>query len=126
MIDEKNIIDLSDFGERDIKEEFAHIKDSIMALEKLIDAKEKEPDDKGNSLSRQLRATIRENMEELNLPIEAKCDALEAKLNGIQDSINQIKTKQESAYKVTVTNMIMLAVILLLVLYIFLFRFLGA
>ena len=34
MIDEKNIIDLSDFGERDIKEEFAHIKDSIMALEK--------------------------------------------------------------------------------------------
>ena len=42
MISEENIIDLSDFAERDIKEEFTRLKDSISVLEKLIDAKDLE------------------------------------------------------------------------------------
>ncbi len=119
MINEQNIMDLSDFAERDIKEEFAHIKDSIVALEKLIEAKEKEPEDSGNNLAKKLRATIRENIEELSLPVERKCDALEAKLNTVQESINQLKSRQDSIHKLLVANIVCLGVLLFIGLYMF-------
>ncbi|QFJ55970.1 hypothetical protein [Pseudobutyrivibrio xylanivorans] len=122
MIKDGNIIDLSDFAERDVKEELAHIKESIISLEKLIDAKEQEPEDStGNSLARKLKATIRENIEELNLPIEEKCDALEAKLNVIQESISQMKEKQAVNSKIQMVIAVGMLVVTFINLYIFFF-----
>ncbi len=116
MINDENIMDLSDFAERDIKEEVAHIKESITALEQLIEAKEKEePEDAGNSLAKKLKATIRENIEELSLPVEAKCDALEVKLNALQDSIETLKTKQKSNTNLLVTNLVVLIIAVVLI-----------
>lgn len=116
MINDENIMDLSDFAERDIKEEVAHIKESITALEQLIEAKEKEePEDAGNSLAKKLKATIRENIEELSLPVEAKCDALEVKLNALQDSIETLKTKQKSNTNFLVTNLVVLIIAVVLI-----------
>ncbi len=105
MINDENIMDLSDYADRDVKEEFAHIKDSIISLEKLIEAKEKSSDD-SDALSKNLKATIRENIEEINLPIEQKCDALESKLNALSDSLNQFKAKQESNGRLLIANLI--------------------
>ena len=115
MISEENIIDLSDFAERDIKDEFTRLKDSISVLEKLIDAKDldQQPGDSGQ-LSKQIKETIRENIEEISLPIEEKCDALEAKLNSIQDMLNQIMVRQESRQKLLIINTIGLGIILVI------------
>ena len=114
MISEENIIDLSDFAERDIKEEFTRLKDSISALEKLIDAKDLDVPEETGDIAKQIKTTIRENIEEINLPLEEKCDALEVKLNGIQETLNQIKIRQESREKLLVLNTIGLGIILVI------------
>ncbi len=118
MINEENIIDLSDFAERDIKEEVAHIRESITSLEKLIEAKEKTlPDDSSNNMARSIKASIREYIEELSMPVEAKCDALEAKLNTLQESVNQIKESQSIRGKLLIVNLIGILLILFANLY---------
>lgn len=114
MINEENIIDLSDFAERDIKEEFTRIKDSISALEKLIDAKEQEQSDEGAANMAKIKASIRENVEEISLPLEHKCDVLEAKLNSIQEGLNQVRSRQESRSRLLVLNTIGIGVILVM------------
>ena len=114
MISEENIIDLSDFAERDIKEEFTKLKDSISVLEKLIDAKDLDVPEETGDIAKQIKTTIRENIEEINLPLEEKCDALEVKLNGIQETLNQIKIRQESREKLLVLNTIGLGIILVI------------
>ncbi|SDH29897.1 hypothetical protein SAMN05421493_101184 [Pseudobutyrivibrio sp. 49] len=111
MISEENIIDLSDFAERDIKEEFTRLKDSISVLEKLIDAKDLEQPEENGNIAKQLKSTIRENIEEISLPIEQKCDVLEAKLNGIQETLNQVKLRQEIKERLLVLNTIGLGII---------------
>ncbi|SDB05667.1 hypothetical protein SAMN02910298_00130 [Pseudobutyrivibrio sp. YE44] len=119
MIKEENIIDLSDFAERDIKEEVAHIRESITSLEKLIEAKEKTlPDDTGNNMTRSIKASIREYIEEISLPIEQKCDVLEAKLNALQESVNQVKESQSIRGKLLVANLIGILLVLIANLYI--------
>ena len=112
MISEENIIDLSDFAERDIKEEFTRLKDSLSALEELIDSKDASQSDENAVLAKVVRSTIRENVEEISIPLEQKCDVLETKLNGIQDSLNQIKVRQDSREKLVVLNTIILGIIL--------------
>jgi hypothetical protein len=114
MINEENIIDLSDFAERDIKEEFTRIKDSISALEKLIDAKEQEQSDEGAANMAKIKASIRENVEEISLPLEHKCDVLEAKLNSIQEGLNQVRSRQESRSRLLVLNTIGIGIILVM------------
>ena len=114
MINEENIIDLSDFAERDIKEEFTRIKDSISALEKLIDAKEQEQSDEGAANMAKIKASIRENVEEISLPLEHKCDVLEAKLNSIQEGLNQVRSRQESRLRLLVLNTIGIGIILVM------------
>ena len=114
MINEENIIDLSDFAERDIKEEFTRIKDSISALEKLIDAKEQEQSDEGAANMAKIKASIRENVEEISLPLEHKCDVLEAKLNSIQEGLNQVRSRQESRSRLLVLNTIGRGIILVM------------
>lgn len=114
MISEENIIDLSDFAERDIKEEFTRLKDSISVLEKLIDAKDLvQPEENGN-IAKQLKSTIRENIEEMSLPLEQKCDVLEAKLNNIQESLNQVKLRQQIKERLIILNTIGLGIILVI------------
>ena len=112
MISEENIIDLSDFAERDIKEEFTRLKDSISVLEKLIDSKDLGQSEENADIAKTLKSTIRENIEEISIPLEQKCDVLEAKLNGIQDTLNQVKVRQESREKLLVLNTIILGIIL--------------
>ena len=112
MISEENIIDLSDFAERDIKEEFTRLKDSISVLEKLIDSKDLGQSEENADITKTLKSTIRENIEEISIPLEQKCDVLEAKLNGIQDTLNQVKVRQESREKLLVLNTIILGIIL--------------
>ena len=114
MISEENIIDLSDFAERDIKEEFTRLKDSISVLEKLIDAKDLEQPEENGNIAKQLKSTIRENIEEISLPLEQKCDVLEAKLNGIQDTLNQVKLRQEIKERLIILNTIGLGMIILI------------
>ncbi len=114
MINDENIMDLSDYADRDIKEEFAHIVDSITSLEKLIDAKETNSANSDNAIPKYLKATIRENLEELSLPIEEKCDALEQKLNALNESINQVNVKQQSNGKLLLTTTILAGVVLVL------------
>ena len=114
MISEENIIDLSDFAERDIKEEFTRLKDSISMLEKLIDAKDQEQPEEGNKLSKQIKSAIRENIEEMSLPLEQKCDVLEAKLNGVQETLNQVKLRQEIRERLLILNTIGLGIIIVI------------
>lgn len=117
MINDDNIMDLSDYADRDIKEEFAHIKESITSLENLIDAKEKNLDNSDNALPKYLKATIREHLDELSLPIEDKCDALELKINALNESINQINAKQQANGRLLLASTICIGVLLLIVLY---------
>jgi hypothetical protein len=114
MISEENIIDLSDFAERDIKEEFTRLKDSITVLEKLIDSKDLEQPSENGKITRELKNSIRENLEEITLPLEQKCDVLESKLNGIQETLNQVKLRQETREKLLVLNTIGLGIILVI------------
>lgn len=114
MISEENIIDLSDFAERDIKEEFTRLKDSITVLEKLIDSKDLEQSSENGKITRELKNSIRENLEEITLPLEQKCDVLESKLNGIQETLNQVKLRQETREKLLVLNTIGLGIILVM------------
>lgn len=114
MINDENIMDLSDYADRDIKEEFAHIVDSITSLEKLIDAKESNSENSDSAIPKYLKATIRENLEELSLPIEEKCDALEQKLNTLSDTINQVNLKQQNNGKLLLTTTILAGVVLVL------------
>ena len=114
MISEENIIDLSDFAERDIKEEFTRLKDSISVLEKLIDAKDLEQPEENGNIAKQLKSSIRENIEEITLPLEQKCDVLEAKLNGIQDTLNQVKLRQEIRERLLILNTIGLGIIVVI------------
>ena len=114
MISEENIIDLSDFAERDIKEEFTRLKDSISVLEKLIDAKEQEQSEEGPANMAKIKASIRENVEEISLPLEHKCDVLEAKLNSNQEILNQIRSRQDAKYRLLVLNTIGLGIILVI------------
>lgn len=115
MISEENIIDLSDFAERDIKEEFTRLKDSISVLEKLIDSKDLEqPGENNGNIAKQLKNSIRENIEEVTLPLEQKCDVLETKLNGIQETLNQVKLRQETREKLLILNSIGLGIILVI------------
>ncbi|SHI60212.1 hypothetical protein [Pseudobutyrivibrio xylanivorans] len=114
MISEENIIDLSDFAERDIKEEFTRLKDSITVLEKLIDSKDLEQPSENGKITRELKNSIRENLEEITLPLEQKCDVLESKLNGIQETLNQVKLRQETREKLLVLNTIGLGIILVM------------
>lgn len=114
MISEENIIDLSDFAERDIKEEFTRLKDSISVLEKLIDAKDLEQPEENGNIAKQLKSTIRENIEEMSLPLEQKCDVLEAKLNNIQESLNQVKLRQQIKERLIILNTIGLGIILVI------------
>ncbi|MBR5637611.1 MAG: hypothetical protein IKW81_11840 [Pseudobutyrivibrio sp.] len=116
MINEENIIDLSDFAERDIKEEFTRLKDSISALEKLIDAKEQEQQEDGGVDFAKIQTTIKENVEEISLPLEQKCDVLEAKLNILQETINQSRSKQDTNGKLVVFNTI--GIVALIVMYV--------
>ncbi|MBQ7147955.1 MAG: hypothetical protein IJR96_04315 [Pseudobutyrivibrio sp.] len=114
MINDENIMDLSDYADRDIKEEFAHIVDSITSLEKLIDAKESNSENSDSAIPKYLKATIRENLEELSLPIEEKCDALEQKINTLSDTINQVNLKQQNNGKLLLTTTILAGVVLVL------------
>lgn len=114
MISEENIIDLSDFAERDIKEEFTRLKDSISVLEKLIDAKDLEQPEENGNITKQIKSTIRENIEEISLPLEQKCDVLEAKLNSIQEVLNLVKVRQETREKLLILNTIGLGIILVI------------
>ena len=119
MINDENIIDLSDFADRDVKEEVAHIRESITSLERLIEAKEKNlPDDNGSNLTKSIKASMREYIEELSLPIEEKCDVLEVKLNTLQESVNQMKANQSVRGKLLVANLIGILFILAVNLYI--------
>ena len=114
MISEENIIDLSDFAERDIKEEFTRLKDSISVLEKLIDAKDLEQSNDSTDNTKQLDDSLLDDIEEIIAPIEEKCDALEVKLNGIQETLNQVKVRQESREKLLILNTIGLGIILVI------------
>ena len=127
MIKDENIMDLSDFAERDIKEEFANLKDSISAIEKLIEAKEQEMPGGDNSalLASKIKTSIRENIEEMSLPVEAKCDALEAKLNVLQESVNEVRNKQDTVNKMMLANTIIMGILLLIGLYIFFLFYVG-
>ena len=113
MINDENIMDLSDYADRDIKEEFAHIVDSITSLEKLIDAKESNSENSDSAIPKYLKATIRENLEELSLPIEEKCDALEQKLNTLNESFNQINIKQQNNGKLLLATTIITGLVLI-------------
>lgn len=126
MINDENIMDLSDFGDRNVKEEFAHIKDSLISLEKLIEAKEnsyENSDDSDEVAPKYLKTTLRESFEELSLPIEEKCDALELKINALTESINQINQQQKTNSKLILCTTIGVGIMVLLVLYV-LFSFL--
>ena len=126
MINDDNIMDLSDFGDRNVKEEFAHIKDSLISLEKLIEAKENNYEDSDEVAPKYLKATLRESFEELSLPIEEKCDALELKINTLTESINQIQHQQKNNSKLILCTTIGVGIMLLLVLYVLFFFFFGA
>ncbi len=126
MINDDNIMDLSDFGDRNVKEEFAHIKDSLISLEKLIEAKEKDVNDSEDVAPKYLKTTLRESFEELSLPIEEKCDALELKINTLTESINQIQHQQKNNSKLILCTAIGVGIMLLLVLYVLFFFFFGA
>ncbi len=114
MISEENIIDLSDFAERDIKEEFTRLKDSISVLEKLIDAKDLEQPEENGNIAKQLKSTIRENIEEISLPLEQKCDVLEEKINNIKETLNQVKLRQQIKERLIILNTIGLGIILVI------------
>ena len=126
MINDDNIMDLSDFGDRNVKEEFAHIKDSLISLEKLIEAKENNYEDSEDVAPKYLKTTLRESFEELSLPIEEKCDALELKINTLTESINQIQHQQKNNSKLILCTTIGVGIMLLLVLYVLFFFFFGA
>ena len=118
MINDENIMDLSNFGDRNVKEEFAHIKDSLISLEKLIEAKENNYEDSDEVAPKYLKTTLRESFEELSLPIEEKCDALELKINTLTESINQINQQQKTNSKLILFNTIGVGVMVLLILYV--------
>lgn len=117
MINEDNIMDLSDYADRNVKEEFAHIKDSIISLEKLIEAKENNSENSESALPKYLKASIQENLDELSLPIEEKCDALEQKINTLNETLSQINIKQQNNGKLLLTTAIAVGVLLVIALY---------
>ena len=98
----------------------------IPRLEKLIEAKEKDVDDSEDVAPKYLKTTLRESFEELSLPIEEKCDALELKINTLTESINQIQHQQKNNSKLILCTAIGVGIMLLLVLYVLFFFFFGA
>lgn len=129
MINDDNIMDLSDFGDRNVKEEFAHIKDSLISLEKLIEAKENnanDSDDTDERAPKYLKSTLRESFEEFSLPIEEKCDALELKINALNETINQINHQQKTNSRLILITTIGIGVMMLIVIYVLFFFFFGA
>ena len=95
MIDEENIIDLTDFSDCDVKNENIKSKNEGALLEEA------------------LNAVLKKNLEKMLVPIEENCDAIESKLNSIQESLNQIKAKQDAREKLIIINTIFLGCVFL-------------
>ena len=95
MIDEENIIDLTNFSDCDVKNENIKAKNEGALLEEA------------------LNAVLKKNLEKMLVPIEENCDAIESKLNSIQESLNQIKAKQDAREKLIIINTIGLGCIFL-------------